>query len=156
MKWLRRPKLVTGRVSIALLAASTLCAVAAEPIFAGDDQQTFCRPTPSPATAGSSERPTEKTAGAAPGMTIYIDPQTGAILSEPVPGTVPLQLTPNIQNALSTSAQGLVEAPSPVPGGGIAIDLQGRFQNPLFAIIGPDGKGKIGHLHELPEAPDKK
>ena len=31
--------------------------------------------------------------------------------------------------ALDTSPEGLVEEPSPVPGGGVMIDLQGRFQN---------------------------
>jgi hypothetical protein len=65
---------------------------------------------------------------------------------------LPLQLPPSLLNALSTSHQGLVEAPSPVPGGGVMVDLQGRFRSMLFATIGPDGRVKIMHLDEIPES----
>ena len=91
-----------------------------------------------------------------PGMVIYIDPQTGAILREPAPGTVPLQLTPQLLNALSTSHQGLVEAPSAVAGGGVMLDLQGRFQSPLFVTIDANGKVKMQHLDETPGLADKR
>lgn len=94
--------------------------------------------------------------GGASGLMIYIDPKTGAILKVPAPGTVPLQLSPQLQNALSTSHDGLVEVPSPLPGGGIRLDLQGRFQNPLFVTIDADGNAKILHLHEIPESGDEK
>jgi hypothetical protein len=67
-----------------------------------------------------------------------------------------LQLSPQLQNALSTSHDGLVEVPSPLPGGGIRVDLQGRFQNPLFVTIDADGNAKILHLHEIPESGDEK
>ena len=83
-------------------------------------------------------------------MIIYIDPQTGAILNEPAPGTVPFQVTPELQNALSTSHQGLVETPT--AGGGVKVDLQGRFQSPLAATIDANGNLRIQHLHEMPEA----
>ena len=89
-------------------------------------------------------------------MMIYIDPQTGAILKEPAPGTVPLQLTPDLQKALSTSDQGLVEVLSSVPGGGVTVDLQGRFQSPLFVTIDANGKVKMQHLHATPESGEKK
>src|SRR6266849_5933634 len=89
--------------------------------------------------------PAGVTAPAAPGMTIYVDPKTGAIVKEPAPGTVPLTLTPQLRNALSTSHQGLVEEVSPIPGGGIKLDLQGRFQNPLMVTI--DGEGKVRMQH---------
>jgi hypothetical protein len=89
-------------------------------------------------------------------MTIHIDPKTGALLKEPAPGTVPLQLTPQLQNALSTSHEGLVETPSSVPGGGVKLDLQGRFQSPLFVTIDADGKVKMQHLDATPESGDKK
>lgn len=40
---------------------------------------------------------------------------------------------------LSTSGEGLVVEPSPVPGGGQMIDLQGRFQHAATATVaGPD------------------
>ena len=90
------------------------------------------------------------------GMTIHIDPKTGAILKEPAPGSVPLQLTPQLRNALSTSHQGLVEEPSTVPGGGVKLDLQGRFQSPVIVTTDADGNVKIQHLHPTPEPTDKK
>ena len=97
-----------------------------------------------------------QTPGDAAGMVIHVDPKTGAILKEPAPGSVPIQLTPQLRNALSTSHQGLVETPSSVPGGGVRLDLQGRFQSPLFVTIDADGKVKIQHLPEPPESSDQK
>ena len=90
------------RLLVGLLVAVGGFVVVVPPVFSGESQP------------------------AALGMTIYIDPQTGAILKEPAPGSVPLQLTPQLRNALSTSHQGLVETPSAVVGGGIKLDLQGR------------------------------
>ena len=89
-------------------------------------------------------------------MTVYIDRQTGALLPGPTPDTVPLQLPPEMQNALSTSDQGLVEVQSSEPGGGVKVYLHGRFQSPLFAITDANGKVKIQHLHEIPGTDDKK
>ena len=126
-----RPR-VTRRLLTGLLVAGACFAVAAPPAFSGDGQP------------------------AASGMVIYIDPQTGAILKESAPGTVPLQLTPELQNALSTSDQGLVESPISVHGGGVKVDLQGRFRSPLFATTDANGKVTIHHLHETPEPGEKK
>ena len=95
-------------------------------------------------------------APSAPGMTIYVDPTTGAIVKEPAPGTVPLTLTPQLSNALSTSHQGLVEEVSPIPGGGIKLDLQGRFQNPLMVTIDDEGKVRMQHAHPTPEHAETK
>ena len=92
----------------------------------------------------------------APGMIIHIDPQTGAILEGPAPGSVPMQMTPDLANALSTSHQGLQETPSPVLGGGVIVDLQGRFLSPLVGTIDADGNLKIQHLHRPPAAGDAK
>jgi hypothetical protein len=103
----------------------------------------------------SQKSPDAVPAGAT-GMKVYIDPQTGAILSEPAPGSVPLQMSPQEQNALSTSSQDLVQIPSSEPGGGVKLDLQGRFQSPLIATIDANGKVKIEHLGEMPESGDKK
>jgi len=121
---------------IVLLVALGGFALAAAPVFSGESQ---------PAAVP----------GGAPGMVIHVDPQTGAILKEPAPGTVPLQLSPQLTNSLSTSHQGLVETPSSVPGGGVKVDLQGRFQNPLIVTIDADGKVKMHHLGETPGVADK-
>lgn len=105
-------------------------------------------------TSGSQPSAESSAPAGAAGMTVYIDPQTGALLSAPAPGSVPLQLSPRERNALSTSHQGLVEVP--LPGGGYKLDLQGRFQNPLIATVGADGKVKMQHLSEPPAAHDRK
>ena len=131
MKDREHRKRITHRLLIGLLAAGACCAAPAPPVFAGEGAPV-------------------------PGMMIYIDPQTGAILQEPAPGTVPLQLTPELQNAFSTTHQGLAEVQMSGPGGGVKVDLQGRFQSPLFATVGASGKTKIQHLHELPESVDQK
>jgi len=102
-----------------------------------------------------ADEPAVSPQGAA-GMTVYIDPQTGAILSAPAPGTVPLQVTPELRNALSTSHQGLVQVPSSVPGGGVKLDLQGRFQSPLIVATDADGTVKMRHLGEVHESSDPK
>ena len=80
------------------------------------------------------------------GMTVHVDPQTGRVVSAPAPGTTTLQLSPAEQNRMSTSSQGLVE--EPLPGGGYKLDLKGRFQSPLMATTGPDGKVRIQHMGE--------
>jgi hypothetical protein len=100
--------------------------------------------------------PVEQASGpaASSGMTIYIDPETGAILSEPAPGSLPLPLTPQEQNALSTSAVGLTQEPSAVPGGGIKLDLQGRFQNPMMMVLDANGNARSLHI-ELPATGDQ-
>ena len=106
-----------------------------------------------------SKPPAEKPAAVpegASGLTIHIDPQTGVIRQAPAPGAVPLQLPPRQQNSLSTSHEGLVEVPNPVPGGGVKLDLQGRFQSPLIGTIDANGKVNMHHLGEPPEPGDKK
>ena len=138
MKGGRYAMQMTPRLLTSLLGVAT-CFVLAAPAAAADDP---------PAVAGQAP------AGA--GMTIYIDPQTGAIRSDPAPGTEPLQLSPEERNALSTSQEGLVEVPSPVPGGGSKVDLQGRFQSPLIGTIDANGKFKMQHLGDTPGSGDKK
>lgn len=74
------------------------------------------------------------------GMRVYIDPVTGEF-AEPPAGAAHAPSA-----ASSTSDAGLVEIPSPVPGGGVMVDLQGRFRRPLVATIDADGKMTIRHL----------
>lgn len=76
------------------------------------------------------------------GMTVEVDPSTGKIIP---PRTLP-PLSPAEQNSLSTSSEGLQEAPGTSPAGGYKLDLKGRFQSPLMATVGPDGKAVVQHL----------
>jgi hypothetical protein len=148
------PRLLTS-----LLAIGACGAVAAQRAAPGESQPAPSGQTQTGPGPGLPQQPAGESAAVpsgAAGMMIHIDPQTGAVLREPAPGTVPLQLTPALQNAFSTSHQGLVEVPSSVPGGGVKLHLQGRFQSPLIATIDANGKLKMQHLHELPESGDQK
>jgi hypothetical protein len=78
------------------------------------------------------------------GMRAYADPRTGALRERPLPGEAKAPPTA----AFSRSAVGLVETPA--PGGGIMLDLQGRFRSPLVATVAPDGTVRIDH-----ETPDE-
>lgn len=96
----------------------------------------------------AQQKPQAAPAPSSQGMTIHLDPQTGKILPSPAPGSATLQLSPEDQNRMSTSSDGLTERPA--PGGGFIVDLKGRFQSPLMATVGPDGKVRMHHLGELP------
>ena len=82
------------------------------------------------------------------GLRVYIDPLTGEF-------GVPPQLEAPYAHAYSTSQEGLVETPSPVPGGGVMVDLQGRFLSPLTATVGADGKIKMRHAPCVEASEDK-
>ena len=77
--------------------------------------------------------------GAAAGMVVYFDPATGRIVENPSPTAIK-QLAAALAPAVSTSDEGLVEVPGQVPGGGVKVDLQGRFQNTVVATVDENGK----------------
>ena len=79
-------------------------------------------------------------ASAAPGAGswINVDPQTGKRM--PVPSTGAGVAVP-ADPAFSTSHSGLVERPA--PGGGVMVDLQGRFRSAATATVGPDGAAHV-------------
>jgi hypothetical protein len=72
------------------------------------------------------------------GYVVHIDPATGNIV-EQSPSATPVAIDHEMSNALSTSFEGLKEVPSPVRGGGMMIDLQGRFQNSMVVVTDEDG-----------------
>ncbi len=88
-------------------------------------------------------------------MRVYIDPNTGEI-QEPPAGAPTAETTESLEKAFSTSSEGLVETPSPVPGGGVILDLQGRFRSPLVATQDADGKISIEHMPAVPGSGEKK
>ena len=71
---------------------------------------------------------------ASAGSRINVDPQTGKRIPVPSSGEG-VQLPADA--AFSTSHSGLVEKPA--PGGGVMVDLQGRFRSAATASVGPDG-----------------
>ena len=142
-----------------LVAVGACFAGGLQPAFAGESQPVLSgQPQEGSGDSGAAQAAEKPAAvpGSAPGMMIHIDPKTGAFLKEPAPGSVPLLLTPELQNALSTSHQGLIAVPSRVPGGGVKLDLQGRFRSPMVGTVDADGNVKIQHLHEMPKPDDKK
>jgi hypothetical protein len=76
---------------------------------------------------------------ASAGRKVFVDPITGEIV--PQPGQRPaMPLPPQAENAQSTSGDGLRETPGTTRGGGVKINLQGRFRSSAVAAVGPDGK----------------
>lgn len=53
-------------------------------------------------------------------------------------------VVPSTPSALSTSSRGLVISPSPVAGGGMVVDLQGRFQSIMSASVDENGELRVG------------
>jgi hypothetical protein len=74
---------------------------------------------------------------AASAMRVYRDPATGAF-GEPPPNLV---LPPAIRS-LGSDAQALVETQSPTAGGGVMVDLRGRFDAAITATV--DDGGRVG------------
>lgn len=91
------------------------------------------------------ERPGPSTAA---GFKAYVDPVTGEGLARPEDAMPPLEL----DATHVTSDRGLREIASPEPGGGISVDLEGRFRVPLEASAAPEQRPSIRH-REAPETP---
>jgi hypothetical protein len=142
---------VTRGLKRSLLGVGACFIVAMHPAFP-EEGPAVLSDQPQTGSGTRAPQPPPAVPKGASGMIIHIDPQTGELRKAPASDTVPLQLSPQERNAFSTSHQGLVEMPSPVPGGGVKLDLQGRFQSPLVVTIGPDGKFKMQHLGEPPES----
>ena len=84
-----------------------------------------------------------------PGMKVYKDPVTGKFLVSPPENILPAE-TPEAEEANSSSSEGLEEIRVDKPGGGVMIDLKGRFQQRQTATKNPDGTISI---HCTPDAP---
>jgi hypothetical protein len=98
------------------------------------------------------DRPGPSNAAQAPkisaGFKAYVDPVTGETLERPHDATPPLEL----DASHATSDHGLREIASPEPGGGVSVDLQGRFRVPLEATVTPGRRPSIRH-RDAPETP---
>jgi len=86
---------------------------------------------------------TAETTEKAPGLVVHIDPKTGQIISPPA-GAVPGQLPRPLDTTQKPPSE-LRETLSPVPGGGVVIDLDDRFMTPLTATVDAEGKVRIEH-----------
>lgn len=89
----------------------------------------------------ATQAPAAKVPSARPGVKVFIDPVTGLLLEQPPEGAE--TLLPKTPLPLPEPEQ--VEAPD-----GVMVDVRGRFQTPLEATIGPDGKPVVRHPGESP------
>lgn len=154
------PKKAKRTLLVSTLVLSVSFAVSIQPVLPAELQQTSSAETPvSPhATTTVAEKRGEKTVHSpreAAGIRVYINPTTGEIL-EPSAGALAVETPESLAEAFNTSSAGLVETPSPVPGGGIILDLQGRFHSPLVATQEADGKISIEHMPVVPSSGEKK
>jgi len=93
-----------------------------------------------------ASEPTERDEG----IIVHIDPTTGEIITPP---------TGVLTQPPVTARQPLPEltpTPSPVPGGGVMIHLDDRFQTPLTATIDADGKVRFEHKRTGSGSDEKK
>jgi hypothetical protein len=139
-----------------ILILSTGCAPGIPPVAEKKGEQVTNSETSHPpqgtARAAEAKQATGGAAEKAPGMIIYIDPKTGEILPGPPADWTPLQDEKSTTGPLPEPQV----VPSPVPGGGVMIELDDRFRTPLKATVGPDGKVIIKHESEKPAASEKK
>lgn len=108
------------------IARALACALLFVPLLGATQQQD-----------GSANGVTHEGAPAVQAQRVYLDPITGRLTDTPPPGVEVLTLSPEELNSLSTSHDGLVM--TPLPGGGYAVDLKGRFRHLAVARIAPDG-----------------
>jgi hypothetical protein len=100
------------------------------------------RPLPLPAAGGAAE------AATAPGsLVVHFDTKTLQVSLTPSEHSVPLELTPEILNALDTSDEGLTPV---TEHGDTTLDLEGRFQGVWFAVTDSDGETKAFCVTSLP------
>jgi len=88
------------------------------------------------------------------GFKAYVDPVTGGpVTGEGLarPDDAMPSLEPDPSHA--TSARGLREIASPEPGGGVSVDLQGRFRVPLEATLARERRPSIRH-RDAPAVPE--
>lgn len=86
------------------------------------------------------------------GLTVYKDPATGRLMPVP-PEKLEELVSEELRKTVSMSHEGLRETVA--PGGGMMIDLQGRFQNAMQVRIGPGGQvfSDCGHAGPTPSNP---
>lgn len=88
--------------------------------------------------------PTGEATDTKQGIIVHIDPETGRFVAPPSAGPS-AELPQPIDKGVKKPAAELREILSPVPGGGVMIRLDERFQTPLTATIDSDGKVRFEH-----------
>jgi hypothetical protein len=138
----------------AMLVLAAACAGAPQPPLlsrnAGSGPARQANPT-NPAQAGTDENVHPSS-----GLVVHIDPVTGRIVPKPsAAGNVPAIPVPQFQSAPLAADSDFVEEASPIPGGGIKVNLKRRFHQPLTATSQPDGRIRIEHTPADTQADSK-
>lgn len=135
----------TVPLSLTLAALMPLAALASGPEV---DPGTNKRGGPPPRIAAA---PLPLTAPGAPSAAqrAVVDPRTGRLVKEPPASGV--VLSPQMREALSDSSEGLVEVPW--GRGGFRVDLEGRFQSAVIAVVDDGGAVKVDCVSHVPPAP---
>jgi hypothetical protein len=106
-----------------------LIAVLALPLVAGGDRPQNITDARSSAVSGAFDAAPPALAA---GQVISIDPATGKTRGIAAQES---DLREILGDAISTSSEGLAEKKNPIAGGGYMLDLQGRFQNAMTAVL---------------------
>ena len=142
------PRRSTITLTVTLSALLPLAALASGPEV---DPGTTKRGGPPPKLAAA---PRPSTVPASPAQRAVVDPRTGQLVKHPPASGV--VLSPEMQEALSDSAEGLVEIPW--RRGGVKVDLKGRFQSAVVATVDENGAVKtecVSHVSHPETAPEK-
>jgi hypothetical protein len=141
MRRLRRELLISIVALTAVLVLGMWSAVSAE---SPQSNPTGGQATTSKAGVGEAAAETITVPVGAPALQVYRDPVTGEI--GPPPTSEPsLQVPPAMEEAVSTSSEGLVETQD--AGGGVMVDLQGRFRHFTTATKDEHGNISVSHSH---------
>ena len=90
-----------------------------------------CDDAPAPAATSGTSAPAQ-------GMVVHRDPATGKL------GVPPPDAAPSAdRQAAPSSLVALPETPGTTPAGGVQVDRQGRFDAPIRATIGRNGKAHV-------------
>lgn len=90
-------------------------------------------------------------ADGAPSIIVHVDPKTGKFIV-PQNDAVSPQISPRPGEAAKASRPDPQPMQSPVPGGGVMIQLGDRFRSPLSGTVDADGKVRFKHEPPAPES----
>ncbi|OGI42661.1 MAG: hypothetical protein A2150_05395 [Candidatus Muproteobacteria bacterium RBG_16_64_11] len=132
---------MTARTSAGLIFIAAICAGCASQ-GTSPALDTSQAATAEPVSAQTAPAPDR-----AAGMRVYKDPQTGEFTAPPTAEAVPRE------GLVTTAPVDLRETVSTVPGGGIKVDLQGRFRSHFIATKDADGNVSVRCVpeQELPK-----
>lgn len=105
---------------------------------------------------GLARKPVTRKARGQSASRVAVDPANGQVVPATVAADAPgIHASPELADALSTSHKGLAEEPVPGVPGAYRVDLRGRFQSAMVAVVMPDGSVEVncGNLSAAPGTP---